>query len=42
MNGLVASKFDTPINHNSMEAISLSKDLENIIIKNLLREIFSV
>ena len=25
MNGLVASKFDTPINHDSMEAISLSK-----------------
>ena len=27
MNGLVASKFDTPINHDSMEAISLSEDL---------------
>ena len=23
MNGLVASKFDTPINHDSMEAIFL-------------------
>ena len=27
MNGLEASKFDTPINHDSMEAISFSEDL---------------
>ena len=31
MNGLVASKFDTPINHDSMEAISLSEDLKYIL-----------
>ena len=31
MNGLVESKFDTPINHDSMEANSLSEDLMYIL-----------
>ena len=31
MNGLVASKFDTFINHDSMEAISLREGLKYIL-----------
>ena len=31
MNNLVVSKFDTPINNDSMEAIFLSEDLKYIL-----------